>query len=108
MKNREIVRSVSADFGPLLKRYQLGRMRTLYWQERAIEISQILKTHRTRWFKMMKNVSNSQADLYKEWATDIAERHTRKPDEPGYVRNPAAMFTDRVNDPAKYSQPFKK
>ena len=79
------------------------KLPTLYWQLRAIEISQILGTSRTRWFRLMKDVSDSQADLYKEWATDIAERHRRKPDEPGYVRKPIGMFTDRVGNPAKYN-----
>jgi hypothetical protein len=84
------------------------KLPTLYWQLRAIEISEILGTSRTRWFRLMKDVSDSQADLYKEWAADIAERHRRKPDEPGYVRKPIGMFTDRVGNPAKYNQPFKK
>lgn len=68
-----------------------------YWADRAVQISKLLGTHRTRWFRQMKGVSNHTADLYLSWAKEATE----------IAKNPAAWFTDRMADPKKYVTPKK-
>lgn len=89
--------NVHLDFSDLQARLRKPGKPVAYWADRAVEISKLLGTHRTRWFRLLQGKSNADCDMYLEWAKDAAER----------AKKPVAMFQDRIKDPKKYVTPFQ-